>query len=127
MEIIRSTKSACVILKFDKIFAVHGIPYKVVSDNGPPFNSDEFNKYMQILGIQYYLVTPHWFQVNGEVERFNQPLKKAIQAAIVEEKVRRQELKRFLFQYCTTPHCTTEVQPSEFFIQSENKWKTTIN
>ena len=57
VEIIRSTKAACVIPKLDKIFAVHGIPHKIVSDNGPPFNRDEFNKYMKILGIEHHLVT----------------------------------------------------------------------
>ena len=83
VEIVRSTRSACVIPKLDKIFAVHGIPYTIVSDNGPPFNSDEFNKYMKILGIEHHLVTPYWPQANGEVERFNQPLEKTIQAAVV--------------------------------------------
>ena len=103
MDIIRSTKSACVIPKLDKIFAVHGIPYKIVSDNGPPFNSDEFNKYMKILGIEHHLVTPYWPQANGEVERFNQPFEKAMQAAVVEGKVWRQELNIFLLQIIPHP------------------------
>ena len=119
MDIIRSTKSACVIPKLDKIVAVHGIPCKIVSDNGPPFNSDEFNKYMKILGIEHHLVTPYWPQANGEVEHFNQPFEKAMQAAVVEGKVWRQELNTFLLQYRTTPHCTTRVPPSELLFN----WK----
>ena len=79
VEIIGSTKSACVILKLDTIFAVHGIPYKIISDNRSPFNSDEFSKYLKILGIEHHLVTPYWPQANGEVERFYQPLEKVIQ------------------------------------------------
>ena len=123
VEIIRSIKAACVIPKLHKIFAVHGIPHKIVSDNGPPFNSDEFNKYMKILGIEHHLVTPYWPQVNGEVERFNQPLKKTIQAAVVEGKIWRQELNRFLLQYRTTPHCTTKVPPSELLFNRKIRGK----
>ena len=82
-------------------------------------NSDEFNKYIKILGIENHLVTPYWPQANGEVERFNQPLEKAIQAAVVEGKVWRQELNRFLLQYQTTPHCATRVPPSELLFNRE--------
>ena len=123
VEIVRSTRSACVIPKLDKIFAVHGIPYTIVSDNGPPFNSDEFNKYMKILGIEHHLVTPYWPQANGEVERFNQPLEKTIQAAVVEGKIWRQELNKFLLQYRTTPHCTTKVPPSELLFNRKIRGK----
>ena len=59
VEIIRSTQSACVIPKLDKIFAVHGIPYKIVSENEPPFNSDEFSKYSKNIRYRtspYYTV-----------------------------------------------------------------------
>ena len=38
MEIARSTKAASVIPNLDKIFATHGVPSEVKSDNGPPFN-----------------------------------------------------------------------------------------
>ena len=86
MEIVRSTKAACVILQLDKIFAVHGIPYKIVSENGPQINSDEFVKYMKVVGIEHHLVTPYWSQANGEVEHLNQPLVKTIQAAVIEGK-----------------------------------------
>ncbi|MCP4480541.1 MAG: DDE-type integrase/transposase/recombinase, partial [Planctomycetaceae bacterium] len=79
VEIVNSTKASCVIPKLDKIFAVHGLPCKIVSDNGPPFHGAEFKKYIQVLGIEHSFVTPYWPQANGEVERFNQPLKKAIQ------------------------------------------------
>ena len=57
-----------------------------MSDNGPPFNSNEFARYVKALGIVYEPVSQYWPQANGEVERFNQPLEKAIQAAVVEER-----------------------------------------
>lgn len=40
------------ILKLKEIFAVYGLPVELVSDNGPPFNSSEFNAFCQANGIK---------------------------------------------------------------------------
>ena len=96
-----------------KTFAVHGLPIEVTTDNGPPFNSDDFTNYMSLLGIDYNPSTPRWPQGNAEVERFMQPLGRAIQTAQAEGRVWQQELSRFLLQYRSTPHCTTKVPPAE--------------
>ena len=50
VEIIRSTRASVVIPKLDKIFAIHGIPSVVKADNGPSFNSDDFERYLNTLG-----------------------------------------------------------------------------
>ena len=42
----------------------------VKSDNGPPFNGDEFAKFAQVLGFKHRKATPLWPSANGEVERF---------------------------------------------------------
>ena len=77
VEIVRSTKAASLIPRLDKIFSVHGLPHKVISDNGPPFNrafnSTEFARYIDTLGIQFGPKTPKWPQGNAEIERFMQP------------------------------------------------------
>ena len=111
VETARSTKAASIIPKLDKTFATHGILSIVKADNGPPFSSDEFSNYCTALGINHDPVTPYWPQANGEVERFNQPLEKAIQTAVQEGRVWRQEISRFLLQYRTTPHSVTKVAP----------------
>ena len=98
MEIVESTKASVIIPKLDRIFSVHGIPEIIKSDNRPPFQGEEFCKYCNALGIKHERITPRWPQANGEVERFNQPLAKTIQAAIVAGKPCRQELHRFLLQ-----------------------------
>ena len=39
VEVVRSTEAKTVIPQLDKIFARHGIPAKITTDNdGPPFN-----------------------------------------------------------------------------------------
>ena len=84
---MRSTKAASVIPRLDKMFSVHGLPHQVISDNGPPFNSTEFARYMDTFGIQFGSATPKWPQRNAEVERYLQPLGKAIQTPHAENKV----------------------------------------
>jgi hypothetical protein len=64
VEIVHSTSAAALILKLDRIFSMHGIPYKVVSDNGPPFNGQEIRRYTEIHGIEFVTVTPLWPQGN---------------------------------------------------------------
>ena len=117
VEILRPTKAASVIPRLDKIFSVHGLPHQVISDNGPPFNSTEFARYMDTLGIKFDPTTPKWPQENAEVERFMQPLGKAIQTAHAENKVWQLELCRFLLQYRSTPHSTTQVPTCWIIIQ----------
>jgi hypothetical protein len=39
VEIVSSTSAKSTILKLERIFATHGIPKVLKSDNGPPFQS----------------------------------------------------------------------------------------
>eukprot|EP00794_Sanderia_malayensis_P019334 gene19334-biopygen16221 len=119
VEIVRSTKCSAVIPKLDKIFAAHGIPFELTSDNGPPFNGDDFARYLKLLGVKFKPSTPKWPQGNAEVERFMQPLNKALTTAIAEGKKWQQELSRFLLQYRITPHSTTKVPPSELLFNRQ--------
>ena len=110
VEIIMSAKASVVIPKLD---TTHGIPSVVRADNGPPFNSDDFERYLNTLGIEREPSTPEWPHCNAEVERFMQPLGKAVKTAHVDGRALQQELYRFLPQYRTTPHTTTQVPNSE--------------
>ena len=125
VEIVRLTKAASVIPCLDKIFSVKGLPHQVISNNGNPFNSTEFTRYMDTLRIQFDTTTPTWLQGNAEVERFMQPLGKVIQTAHGENKVWQQELYQFLLRYRSTDHSRTQVPPAELlFIR---KWLTSTN
>jgi hypothetical protein len=72
VEIVHSTRASKVIPKLDKMFSVHGIPDTIISDNSPPFNGDEYARYLKALGIQAKFSTPYWRlpQGNATVERF---------------------------------------------------------
>ena len=113
VEIVRSTNASTVIPKLDKIFAVHGLPTSVTSDHGPPFNGDDYDRYLKHLGIKKDPSTPKWQQGNSELERFNETIGKELKTAKIEGRVWQQEINRFLLQYRTTRHTTTKVPPPE--------------
>ncbi|CAB3999343.1 PREDICTED: uncharacterized protein K02A2.6-like [Paramuricea clavata] len=126
VEIVHSTRASTVIPKLDKMFSVHGIPDTLISDNGPPFNGDDYARYLKALGIQAKFSTPYWPQGNATVERFMRPLGKALKTATLEGRPWKQELNRFLLQYRTTPHCTTGVPPSELLFNRVIKGKLPV-
>ncbi|XP_048583904.1 uncharacterized protein K02A2.6-like [Nematostella vectensis] len=64
-----STSSAAVTRHMCEIFALHGIPDKVVSDNGPQYVSQEFTNFAKDMGFTHITSSPHYPQANGEVER----------------------------------------------------------
>jgi hypothetical protein len=45
VEIVNSTEAKTCIPKLDTIFARYGIPSKIETNNGPPFNGKEFETY----------------------------------------------------------------------------------
>ena len=96
---------------------LHGIPDRIISDNGPPFNGDDYARYLKALGIQAKFSTPYWPQGKATVERFTQPLGKAFKTATLKRR------PCFLLQYRTTPHCTTGVPPSELLFNRVIKRK----
>ncbi len=113
VEIVKSTSVKACIPKLDRIFATHGIPRKIRTDNGPPFNGDEFKRYMEVLGIEWKTSTPLWPQANGNAESIMKPIGKVIKTATLEGKNWRQELQRFLLNYRSTPHATMKIPPCE--------------
>ena len=57
------------------IFSKYGLPESIVSDNGPPFQSAEYERFLKLNGIQRILVAPYHPSSNGQAERFVQTFK----------------------------------------------------
>ena len=71
VDILKSTVASKVISSLEEMFARHGLPESLTSDNGPQFISAEFADYMVQQGIRHHKVAAKWPQANGEVERRN--------------------------------------------------------
>ncbi|KAL9985366.1 hypothetical protein ACROYT_G007760 [Oculina patagonica] len=65
----KTTKSSEVIRALKSIFARHGTPEQVQSDNGPQFDSAEFSYFAKEWGFKHTTSSPRFPQSNGEVER----------------------------------------------------------
>ena len=66
---LASTTSAAVITSLKSIFARHGIPEILRSDNGPQYASQEFSKLAEVYGFQHTTSSPRYPQSNGQAER----------------------------------------------------------
>ena len=107
----------------EAMFATHGLPLSIKTDNGPQFVSEEFEVYLRDNNIEHRTSTPLWPQANGEVERQNRSLLKAMRVAHSEGRDWRKELQKFLLGYRSTPHTTTGVSPAKLLFGREIRSK----
>ena len=117
VDVLRSTTSAAVIKCLDSHFARYGVPAGLRTDNGSNLVSSEMEKYLEEMGIVHHCNTPLWPRANGEVERQNCSLLKAMRVSQAEGKDWRLELNKFLLAYRSTSHTTTGVSPAELFFK----------
>ncbi|XP_055681836.1 uncharacterized protein K02A2.6-like [Lutzomyia longipalpis] len=97
-----STTTTITIQKLVEVFARHGLPEVIVSDNGTQFVSDEFQEFCRLNGIQHIRTCPYSPASNGQCERLVDTLKRSL------EKQSAQKidtaLQRFLANYRVTPN-----------------------
>ena len=110
--IMHSTTTEKIVDALSSIFARFGFPHSLKSDNGPQFLSEDFQPFLQESGIEHRTSPPLWPQANGEVERQNRTLLKALKVAQVEGKSWRKELPKFLLAYRSTPQVSTGSTPA---------------
>ena len=60
-----------------ELFAVEGIPAIVKSDNGPPFNGEEFRQFAHDFDFIYTTSSPHFHQYNGFIKAMVKKVKNA--------------------------------------------------
>lgn len=69
---ITTTSAAKTIEELRKLFATHGLPEQLVSENGPQFTADEFRAFLRSNGIKHIRSVPYYPAANGIAERFVQ-------------------------------------------------------
>ena len=98
------------------VFAVHGLPHRVVSDNGPPFISHEFRGFCSANDIHHVFSAPYHPATNGEAERFVQTFKDNMKCRGATPVDVHRCIFRFLSAYRSTPHQVTGMSPSSLLL-----------
>lgn len=96
------------------IFKIWGKVDIIQSDNGPPFNSEDFTSYWRKHGITHRTVVPYCPFMNGMVERRNEGVIRAIKTALTEGRNWRDALQEYVMKYNNVvPHSSTGATPFE--------------
>ena len=90
------------------LFSIEGYPDEIVSDNGPPFQSKEFAKFLCGLGIKHTTSSPGYSHSNGFIERHIQTVKNMLSKSSNTRSF--QEVLADLRTTCIGRNLTTRVQ-----------------
>ncbi|GBN52888.1 Transposon Tf2-11 polyprotein [Araneus ventricosus] len=112
---LSSATSNATIKVMREIFATHGIPDSVASDNGSQYTSEEFQNFLSKNGIRHILVAPYHPSSNGQAERVVQTTKDALKRIISGDWNRR--LTSFLLTQHITPSAATGFSPAELLMK----------
>ena len=113
------------------LFARHGLPKEVVSDNGPQFTSSEFVDFLKKNHVKQTLVPAYHPASNGAAEKSVQTIKNVLKKYLFEEyggqkTSMQQKLDNFLLTYRTTPHSTTQCTPASLFYKRDIRTRFTL-
>ena len=114
--IVSSSSAAPVIKALDEVYSSYGQPQRHRTDNGPPFNSDEFAQYSKEKGIDQVFSYPYHPQGNP-CETFMKPLGKALKAALLNRDSAQQAVDNLLQAYRSTPHPATGIAPGDILFR----------
>ncbi|KAL0194540.1 hypothetical protein M9458_008112, partial [Cirrhinus mrigala] len=99
MERLHSCTASAVITKLKAVFARHGIPERVISDNGPCYSADEFHRFAAEWDFEHCTTSPRYPQSNGLAEKTVQTAKRILAKARADDK----DYYLGLLEYRNTP------------------------
>lgn len=121
----RST-SAEIIKELQTLFATHGLPAVLVTDNGPQFVAKEFEEFLSSNGIRHY-TSPHYHpSSNGQAERTVQTVKTMLKKITTGRGDIHRQLACHLLTYRNTTHPTTGMAPAELLMKRKLRTRLTL-
>jgi len=99
----------------DTWVAAYGIPYTVLTDNGPQFASVYYQGILGLLGVALNYTSPYHLQMNGQVERYNRTLVRQLGYYVAEHQAKWDcHLSLLTSAYNTQVHSSTGDIPFAF-------------
>lgn len=105
---IASKAAKEIVSRLQQLFACHGIPEVIISDNNP-FNSAEYLQFASDWGFQARFTSPHHAQANGHAERTVQTVKTLLRKSLEDGT----SFQYALLQYRNTPIADTGFSPAQ--------------
>ena len=115
-KIVTKTDASHVTNALGDFYASYGTPMIHRTDNGPPFNSKEFEEFSKIHGIHHETSFPYHPQSNP-VEALMKPISKCMKAAHTSKSDKQAALNSFLSAYRATPHSSTGISPGDIIFR----------
>ena len=93
-----------------ELFAAEGVPSTVMSDNGPPFNGEEFRQFTHDFDFVHKTSSPHFPQSNGFIEAMVKKVKNTCNRKLMDHPMLNPE---HYSQLCDTPISADLPSPAE--------------
>lgn len=122
-RLVRTTDFKCTATALLEVFDWLGRPKKILADNGPPFQSNEFGAWCKSLGIKLIHSTPLWPRQNGMVERFMPNITRVATIAKLHGRSIKETIKALVYDYNRRPHATTGRCPISILLGRETEDK----
>lgn len=110
---VKSTNFECTRNVMEDLFEREGFPKNIKTDNGPPFNGEEYKNYCEERGIKCVFSTPLFPQQNGLVENYMKTVNKAMATAFSLGTSYTVELRSAIQAHNSAAHSITGVAPEE--------------
>ena len=112
VKLVSSTTTQRTIDVLQEVFATHGYPRLLVSDNGPQFTSEEFEYFLQSNNIAHHKSPPYHPATNGIAENMVKNVKQWLKKQGGSTTAYR-AISDFLRTYRNVPHTSTGRTPAE--------------
>ena len=111
---LRNQKARTISQKLiDEVFCKFGCPSVITTDQGGQFMGEVFDDLSELMGFDHFPTTEYHQSANGQVERFNQIVKKMF-ACFATRHDWDKSLQQLIFAYNNSWHSSTQETP--FFI-----------
>jgi transposase InsO family protein len=113
VKILTHTDAFSLTETLQTLFAAYGLPEEVVSDNGPPFASEQLAKFFKQNAVVHTFTPTYHPQDNGSAERTVRSVKEGLLQQLLDSRLCKRSLQHkidaSIFDYRNTPHTTTGV------------------
>ncbi|XP_033213800.1 uncharacterized protein K02A2.6-like [Belonocnema kinseyi] len=122
--VMRNNTQTCkVIEQFKKLFARHGLPEHVGSDNGPQYTSTKLKQFLKVKEVRQSFSPLFHPATNGAAEKFVKYFKDKVGKIVKSGHSLEYSANLFLFDYRTSEHCTTGRSPAFLMYKRELRYQ----